>query len=110
MGRKRKQGIQLPKDVHAVKSRSKTYYYYQPHRNTPLAGARMRIPHDPQTPDFWSFIAQLQNAKNEPQESETSIRALIRDYQQSQAYKGLAASTQRDYDRYLLNRAPLTTP
>ena len=101
MGRKRKTGIELPANVHAVKARGKTYYYYQPGRNTPLAGTRVRIPHDPQTPDFWSFVAQLSNAKEKIQEPEYSVRNLIKAYQASQAYKALADSSKRDYDRYL---------
>ncbi len=101
MVRKHKSVIELPPFIHVVRSKGKTYYYYQPHRGTAKSGKRIRIPHEPTSGEFWLFITRLQDDKQVDPDPENSIRSLIKTYQGHHNYKRLSASTQRDYDRYL---------
>jgi integrase len=48
---------QLPKDVFRVTSRDKTYLYYQRGRGTKAAGERVRLPNDPDSPEFMEAYA-----------------------------------------------------
>ncbi|MGH0004473.1 tyrosine-type recombinase/integrase [Pseudovibrio ascidiaceicola] len=106
MARKRKSGIELPPFIHVVRTKGKTYYYYQSHRGTIKSGDRVRIPHEPQSPAFWSFIQKLQKGKNPAAKREAripknSVRALIRAYRQHPNFTSLKPSSKRDYERYL---------
>ena len=56
----------LPKGVHRVVSRGREYFYWQPGRNTASPGERVKLPSDPQSPEFWAMLAQLQGAPIEP--------------------------------------------
>lgn len=51
----------LPKGVHRVKSRGRDYFYFQPGRGTTSSGERIRLPDDPQSPEFWAEINRLTN-------------------------------------------------
>lgn len=58
MGRRRSANVSLPEGVQAVtKPSGKTYYYYQPHRGTGRAGARIALGSDPTDPEFWTKIS-----------------------------------------------------
>lgn len=52
--------VSLPRHVHRVLSRGREYFYYQEGRGTPHAGDRIRLPDDPQAPEFWSAVRQAQ--------------------------------------------------
>lgn len=52
--------MQLPRGVHPVNSRGRTYYYFQEGRGTDRAGPRIRLPDDPRSPEFWQAIRQAQ--------------------------------------------------
>lgn len=52
--------VSLPRHVHRVLSRGREYFYYQEGRGTPYAGERIRLPNDPQTPEFWNAVRQVQ--------------------------------------------------
>ena len=50
----------MPKNVHTVISRGREYFYFQEGRGTDRAGQRVRLPNDPQSPEFWQAIRQAQ--------------------------------------------------
>jgi integrase len=52
--------VKLPKGVHRVIARGREYFYYQPARGTDHAGARVPLPNDPHSPEFWNAIRQAQ--------------------------------------------------
>jgi integrase len=58
--------IELPPGVNAVMAKGKPYYYYHPGRGTPAAGKPVRLPNDPQSPQFWAEYARLSGAPIEP--------------------------------------------
>jgi hypothetical protein len=52
--------VALPKGVHKVTSRCKEYYYFQAGRGTSAEGPRVKIDHDPRTPEFWAALREAQ--------------------------------------------------
>lgn len=68
--------IELPRGVHRVKARGRDYFYFQPGRGTPNAGARVRLPDDPRSPEFWTAVRQLEGIA----ERTDTIGALIDAY------------------------------
>jgi integrase len=61
MPRRRKDPtIALPPGVHRVISRAREYFYYQPGRGSKFPGPRIRLPNDPQSPEFWNAVRQAQ--------------------------------------------------
>lgn len=52
--------VSLPRNVHRVVSGGREYFYFQQGRNTPHAGPRIKLPNDPQTPEFWVAVRQAQ--------------------------------------------------
>jgi integrase len=52
--------VDLPRGVHWVIARGRDYFYYQPGRGTPSAGARIRLPSNPHSPEFWAALRQAQ--------------------------------------------------
>jgi hypothetical protein len=52
--------VTLPRGVHRVVSRAREFYYFQAGRGTPREGPRIRLPNDPQSPEFWQAIRQAQ--------------------------------------------------
>lgn len=54
--------VELPKHVHRIISRGREYFYFQQGRGTPYAGPRIRLPDDPQKPEFWQAIRQHQGS------------------------------------------------
>ncbi|BBD37017.1 integrase [Aminobacter sp. Y103A] len=59
MARPRKHGAELPPHVHRVTAKGKTYFFYQPFRGTPREGARVPLPQDNQSVEFWDKLRQL---------------------------------------------------
>jgi integrase len=51
----------MPKNVHTVISRGREYFYFQEGRGTDRAGTRVRLPNDPQSPEFWQAVRQAQS-------------------------------------------------
>ena len=61
MSRKSRRGaVSLPKGVHRVVSRSREYFYFQADRGTARQGARIVLPNDPHSPEFWNAMRQAQ--------------------------------------------------
>src|SRR5829696_7322548 len=97
MGRSRGTGVIMPEHVHAVKRPSgKISYYYQPFRNTPKAGKRIRLPNDPTSLAFWQAI---ENASKGPEVG--GMSKMIAAYLASPHFASRADSTRREYRRYL---------
>ena len=59
MAQGKKTKIALPKYVHAVKSRGRIYYYFQRERRSKTPGPRHRLPNDPQSPEFYQKINEI---------------------------------------------------
>jgi hypothetical protein len=51
--------VELPSGVHRVVSRGREYWSYHPGRGTANAGKRVRLPNDPQSPEFWAALRGL---------------------------------------------------
>lgn len=63
----------LPRGVHKVTSRGREYYYFQAGRGTSAAGPRIKIEHDPQTPEFWAALRDAQGKNSLPQTNTVSL-------------------------------------
>lgn len=68
MRRKRqpRASIKLPKGVHKITSRAHEYYYFQAGRGTSAQGPRIKIPYDPQAPEFWTALRDAQGKSHVP--------------------------------------------
>ena len=93
--------VSLPRHVHRVVSRGREYFYYQEGRGTPHAGERIRLPDNPQTPEFWNAVRQAQGAVG-PTPTDT-IGALIDAFEVSwqTRQRKISRGTQEHYRRYL---------
>lgn len=93
--------VSLPRHVHRVRSRGREYFYYQEGRGTAQVGERIRLPDDPQTPEFWNAVRQAQGAFG-PTPTDT-VGALIDAYQVAwpTLQRKLSKGTQDQYRRYL---------
>lgn len=65
--------VGLPKGVHKVTSRGREYYYFQAGRGTTAPGPRIKIKHDPQTPEFWAALRDAQGKSSLPQTNTVNI-------------------------------------
>lgn len=93
--------VSLPRHVHKVLSRGREYFYYQEGRNTPEAGERIRLPDNPQTPEFWNAVRQAQGTFG-PTPTDT-VGALIDAYETAwpTLQRKLTKGTQEQYRRNL---------
>jgi hypothetical protein len=96
-----RRSIELPNGVHRVIARARVYYYYQSGRGTSRQGPRIRLPSDPQSPEFWTALRQAQGIVG-PVATDT-VNALIDGYITAwpRLPKKLSEATQRQYRRYL---------
>jgi integrase len=58
--------VNLPKGVQRVVARGREYWYWQPGRNTAASSKRVALPSNPQSPEFWAMLAELQGAPAAP--------------------------------------------
>lgn len=93
--------VSLPPGVHRVVSRGREYFYFQKARGTSHSGERIRLPNDPQSPEFWSAVRQAQGIVG-PVPTDT-INALADAYVLGWPAlpRKLAPSTQEHYLRHL---------
>ncbi|MFQ8432507.1 tyrosine-type recombinase/integrase [Amaricoccus sp. W119] len=93
--------VSLPRHVHRVLSRGREYYYYQEGRGTPHAGERIKLPNDPQTPEFWQAYRQARGISGLPVPN--TINALIDTYELAwpTLQRKLSKGTQEQYRRNL---------
>lgn len=97
--------IHLPKYVQRIKTRHGKYiYYWQAGRGTANASKRHRLPDDPQSPEFWQAVNQLQDT---PDDEPGTFKALFKGYQESPEYAQLSDDTVRDYKRYMAKVQPI---
>lgn len=100
MGRGRSEGVvMLPKGVHRVRAGERTYYYWHPGRGTKTPGERVRLPDDPQSPEFWRAIEAVSGIGRGP--TAGTFAHLIRAYRASPEFGSLAEGSRRDYNIYL---------
>jgi integrase len=101
MPRKRRERVmfELPKHVHRVVSRAREYYYFHPGRGTAYAGPRVRLPDNPQSPEFWQAIRAAQGITG-PVASDT-VAAMVDAYLTAPAFLGLSDGSQKLYRREL---------
>jgi integrase len=92
--------------VHAVKSRGKDYYYYQPHRRTDREGERIRLPGarfdvlGVPNSEWWEAYRRVAGQEATAAKPGT-FNALIAQYQASPEWNALSAATRSDWSRYL---------
>ncbi len=98
MARKRKQGVDLPRHVHRVRSRGRDYYYYHPGRGTPAAAKPVALPHDPQSSEFWKALETLTGT---PTDEPGTVADLIARYLDSPEFAEKSEATQKNYRIYL---------
>ncbi|MDF2994641.1 MAG: putative phage integrase [Xanthobacteraceae bacterium] len=91
--------IDLPEGVHAVRARGKVYYYWQPGRGTKAAGARLRLPDDPHSPEFWQALRA--HGAEASRYAKGTVGDLVERYRISQDFLGLAESTRTTYAVHL---------
>jgi integrase len=93
--------VSLPRHVHRVVSRGREYFYYQEGRGTPHVGERIRLPNNPQTPEFWNAVRQAQGAFG-PTATDT-VNALADAFEAAwpTLQRKLTKGTQDQYRRYL---------
>lgn len=92
--------VKLPKGVHRVVSRGRQYFYFQEGRNTASPGPRVKLPSDPQSPEFWQAIGRL---KGEPVAPVTVTMNVVFDkyLQWLMARNDVTAETKRKYSKQL---------
>lgn len=89
----------LPKHVHTVTSRGRTYFYYQEGRGTAAASDRVRLPDDPQSPEFWVRVREVQGlAASTPTDT---VGAAIDAFMLNPKYLKVSKGTQDIYKREL---------
>jgi integrase len=98
--------IKLPTHVHQNPNRhGKIRYYYQYRRGKPDAGPRNRLPDNPHSPEFWAALNRHRYAEQAGTSPSTGLRKtierMVADYIASPHFNSLAASTRREYVRYL---------
>jgi len=62
--RKPRAAVSLPKGVHRIVSRGREFFYFQAGRGTAVQGPRIRLPDDPQAPEFWRKLREAQGKSN----------------------------------------------
>lgn len=75
-------------------ARGRVYYYFE------RAGARVRLPGNPDSPEFDRAYWELRSGKRKPH-AKTTFAVLIESYMASPAFKKLAESTRKEYRRTL---------
>lgn len=88
--------MSLPKGVHRVVSRAREYFYFQDARGTASAGPRVRLPNDPQSPEFWLALRDAQGG-----DAPATFGAVVDAYEMSPQFRALSPGTQDQYTRAL---------
>jgi len=88
--------IKLPPGVHRqVRPSGRVRYVYQSGRGTSLAGARVRLPDDPHTPEFWAALA---TARATPVSATAPrVSGMVDAYLASPKFAALSASSKAAY-------------
>lgn len=92
--------MELPKGVHRVVSRGKEFFYFQAGRGTSAEGPRIRLPNDPQAPEFWQAVRQAQGVSQVPVDPDTVSGAI--DGFLASVENGVSEETLYNYRRFLV--------
>jgi hypothetical protein len=92
--------VKLPKGVHKITARGHEYYYFQAGRGTLAQGPRIKIPYDPQAPEFWTALREAQGKSEVPI---INTVGLVIDEYLAAAAPTLSASALDHYRRALAN-------
>jgi integrase len=90
--------VKLPKGVHKITSRGHEYHYFQAGRGTAAQGPRIKIPYDPQSPEFWTALREAQGKSEVPI---VNTVGLVIDEYLAAASPALSASALDHYRRAL---------
>ena len=90
--------VELPPHVRRVTGKGREYYYFQRGRGTALEGARIALPSDPHSVEFWQAY---HTALGHDEPSGRTFNDLIAAYERSPEFRSKSIATQRDYARYL---------
>lgn len=92
--------MKLPAHVCMVKNRlGRPYYYLQRNRGTERATARLRLPDDPRSPEFWAAYAEAMGKR--PVREPTGTFALLIDaWRASDEWNRMALATRRLWTMY----------
>lgn len=100
MSRPRKPEVQLPPHVHQVKVKGRPYFYLAKGRGTERAAKPIRLPNDPNSPEFWAaYSAAL--GKPEPKPATSSLSQLVAAYKASPEWTQLAEGTKVNWALHL---------
>lgn len=106
MPRRRKARSLLPAHVHAVKTRGREYFYYQPNRGTPVEGPRVRVrglPFDAYggpNANWWAAYRRFTGTERQAPAAGT-FSALIASYKSSPEWHELGERTRAEWSRDL---------
>lgn len=100
MAPKKKATITLPPYVRCVRSRGREYFYLHVGRGSRDQQHPLRLPDDPRQPEFWEAYRRA-TKQPPPRLNPKSFEHAIEAYRMSPEFTDLAASTRRDYERYL---------
>lgn len=90
----------LPEGVHRVVSRGREYFYFQEGRGKKTPGARVKLPNDPHSPEFWQAIIDLKGPTEDPVVITVGI-VFDKYVQWLKTRKDVADETRRKYERQL---------
>lgn len=97
MGRKRVIGVPLPKGVERVRAKGRTYYYWNPGRGTQRQRERIRLPDPCVQPEAFARDVRKYARVGSVAYPQSSIGALIDDFEAGEDFKGLSDSTRSNY-------------
>jgi integrase len=97
MARDRIAGVPLPKGVEKVRAKGRTYYYWNPGRNTEKEGERIPLPNaDTDPAAFWREVGRHHSSEPVPF-PRGSVGYVVARWRASEDFKKLAESTQSSY-------------
>jgi len=97
--RRLRAAVELPRGIHKVRSRGREYYYWHPGRGTVHAGQPIRLPDNPQSPDFWYALRQAQGITS--QIAGDTLADVVQAYKKNQKYLNLSRGSKEQYDQAL---------
>lgn len=99
MARKRTSAVDLPADVHAVKAKGHTYFYFQRNRGSRNPGERIALGKDLTDPEFWARYREAAGIIPDSEKTGT-IAGMIAAWKASPEWQTYSEATQRDYAFY----------
>jgi hypothetical protein len=98
--RPRKPVLGLPPHVHRVMARGKAYLYLHRSRGTSAASDRIRLPDDPNSPEFWQAYHSAMGDP-QPKPKSNSVRRLIEAWKASPEWQQLGEGTRVNWELHL---------